>query len=289
MKLGILLVVVGTGLVALSGNLQEGVPRPGNFDSWERIWAGSTTGGSALCTCLYNVRLYFFRQFSPTTYRFLQIISCFNGFSNANYALSEVHNPTRTLRIAGPLSIIVIAAFYLLCNIAYYAAGSKEEITSSGRLVASLLFKNVWGPKVEKSLNGFIALSALGNVLSVVCLFPWLLSQQCLIIFKSFSQGRVNQALGKEGILPFSSFWASSWPAKAPLAGLGLRKSITFLLQQLTDIPQIGRCVSSSFPRFHLAMPSTLLSIWYYNHDPFSFLHINFLSFFGLRTCTHSQ
>jgi amino acid transporter len=66
MKIGILLFVVGTGFIALSGNLQEGVPRPGNFDSWERIWAGSTTGGSALCTCLYNVRLYLFTQFTPT-------------------------------------------------------------------------------------------------------------------------------------------------------------------------------------------------------------------------------
>jgi len=63
---GILLIVIGTGFIALTGNLREGVPRPGNFDSWERIWAGSTTGGSALCTCPYNVRSYFFKQFSPT-------------------------------------------------------------------------------------------------------------------------------------------------------------------------------------------------------------------------------
>ena len=66
MKIGILLIVVGTGFIALTGNLQEGVPRPGNFDSWERIWAGSMTGGSALCTCLYNVCLHFFTQFTPT-------------------------------------------------------------------------------------------------------------------------------------------------------------------------------------------------------------------------------
>ena len=61
MKIGILLIVVGTGFVAFSGNLQEGVSRPGNFDSWEGIWAGSPTGGSALCICLYNVRLYSFK------------------------------------------------------------------------------------------------------------------------------------------------------------------------------------------------------------------------------------
>ena len=109
---------------------------------------------------------------------------CFSGLSHANYALSEVHNPARTLRIAGPLAIIVAAAFYLHCNVAYYAAASKEEITSSGRLVASLLFKNVWGSRAERFLNAFIALSALGNALSSVCLFSRFLSQQCLIICK---------------------------------------------------------------------------------------------------------
>jgi amino acid transporter len=91
------------------------------------------------------------------------------GFSNANYALSEVHNPARTLRIAGPLAIIIVTVFYLLCNIAYYAAASKEEITNSGRLVAALLFKNVWGPRTERILSAFVALSALGNILSSVC------------------------------------------------------------------------------------------------------------------------
>ena len=102
---------------------------------------------------------------------------CFGGLSYANYALSEVHNPARTLRIAGPLAIIVATTFYLLCNVAYYAAASKEEITSSGRLVAALLFRNVWGSKAERFLNAFIALSALGSTLSIVCLFPRFLLQ----------------------------------------------------------------------------------------------------------------
>ena len=130
----------------------------------------------------YTMRVYVSSRNLTNYIKFSQILWCFNSFNSANYALSEVHNPARTLRIAGPLSLIVVAAFYLLCNIAYYAAASKEEITSSGRLVAALLFRNVWGPKAEIFLNAFIALSALGNVLSVVCLFPRFASQQCLSI-----------------------------------------------------------------------------------------------------------
>lgn len=121
-------------------------------------------------------------------------------------------NPARTLRIAGPVAIIVVTVFYFAANLAYLFAASKEEITSSGRLVASLLFRNVWGPNTERVLSAFVALSALGNVLSV-----------------SFSQGRVNQSLGKEGVLPFSRIWASNWPRSGPLAGLALRESLSRL------------------------------------------------------------
>ena len=35
-----------------------------------------------------------------------------------------------------------------------------------------------------------------------------------------FVQGRVIQELGREGILPWSSFFASDWPFRTPMAGL---------------------------------------------------------------------
>ncbi len=101
---------------------------------------------------------------------------------------------------------------YILANIAYFAAATKEEITESGTLVASLLFTNVYGRRAARALDVFVALSALGNVLSVI-----------------FSQGRVNQELGREGILPFSKFWASNKPFGAPLAGLGLHWAICLI------------------------------------------------------------
>jgi len=86
-----------------------------------------------------------------------------------NYALAEVKNPARTVRIAGPVAIAVVTVLYLLANIAYFAGATKEEITGSGRLVAALLFRNVYGARGERGLSVFVALSALGNVLSVVC------------------------------------------------------------------------------------------------------------------------
>jgi len=79
----------------------------------------------------------------------------------------------------------------------------KAEIVSSGRILAASFFRNVFGHRAERALSVFVALSAFGNVLSVI-----------------FSQGRLVQELGREGILPFSRLWASNKPFNAPLAGL---------------------------------------------------------------------
>ncbi|KAF8193443.1 high affinity methionine permease [Pholiota molesta] len=189
-KILVLLIVVITGFVALGGHTK--VDRPHNFT---HAFEGTTASASSFCLSLYNV------------------IWSYIGFSNVNYALAEVKNPKRTIRIAGPLAIGVVTILYLLANIAYFAGATKEEITGSGRLVAALLFRNVYGPRAERALSVFVALSALGNVLSVI-----------------FSQGRVNQELGREGILPFGKFWGSNRPSNAPLAGLALHWIICLIV-----------------------------------------------------------
>jgi amino acid transporter len=117
--------------------------------------------------------------------------------------LSETRNPVRTLKIAAPTALVLVGILYMLTNIAYLAAVPKDEIVSSGRILAASFFRNVFGERAERALSVFVALSAFGNVLSVI-----------------FSQGRIVQELGREGILPFSSFFASNKPFNAPLAGL---------------------------------------------------------------------
>lgn len=178
-KLAIILLIVVSGWAALGGALK--IEKPHNFD---HAFEG-TTGAYGVVTALYNV------------------IWSYIGYSNANYALSETKNPVRTLKIAAPLALGSVAILYMFVNIAYFAAVPAEEIISSKRLVAASLFRNVFGPKAERALSVFVALSAFGNVLSVI-----------------FSQGRLVQELGREGILPFSRFWASNRPFNAPLAGL---------------------------------------------------------------------
>lgn len=153
--------------------------------NFSRPFEGTTASAYGIVTALYNV------------------IWSFVGYSNANYALSETKNPTRTIKYAAPLGIGTISILYILANVSYFAAVSKEDILGSKRLVAASLFRNTLGHEAERAMSVFVALSALGNVMSVI-----------------FSQGRLVQELGREGILPYSRLWASNRPFNAPLAGL---------------------------------------------------------------------
>jgi len=135
-----------------------------------------------------------------------KVLNAYSGWSNVNYVLNDVKNPVRTLKISGPLGLGICSVLYLFANVAFFAAATKQEIKNSGVTVAALFFRNVFGTKAERVLSVIVALSALGNVITV-----------------TYTASRVNQELAKEGIpLPFGNkFWASNWPTgKSPLPGL---------------------------------------------------------------------
>ncbi|EDR06686.1 APC amino acid permease [Laccaria bicolor S238N-H82] len=199
-KLVVLTLIALAGIFCLFGvpgfAVRVGYQQPHNFE-WNNFWEGSGTGANAFVSGLYNV------------------IWSFIGYSNANYALSEVKNPVKTLKRAAPLAMFFVTSVYLLINVAYFAVVSKTDILESKHIVAALFFRNLFGPTTEKALSAFIALSTLGNLLS-----------------GQFSQGRVIQELGREGILPYSSIFASNKPFGAPFSGLLMQYlvSCTFLL-----------------------------------------------------------
>ncbi|KAI9730951.1 MAG: hypothetical protein M1818_008026 [Claussenomyces sp. TS43310] len=179
-KLLVLILIIISGFVALGGHLR--IEKPDNFTN---AFEGTTGSAYGVVTALYNV------------------IWSYIGYSNANYALSETKNPVRTLKIAAPAALACVALLYMLANIAYFAAVPKAEIISSGRILAASFFRNMFGPRAERVLSVFVALSAFGNVLSVI-----------------FSQGRLVQEIGRAGIVPFSRLWASNKPFNTPFMGL---------------------------------------------------------------------
>ncbi|KAI1787978.1 high affinity methionine permease [Ganoderma leucocontextum] len=163
-KILILIFIVITGWAVLAGHTPIQDPHANFRDAF----AGSSHSSNDYATAMFKV------------------LFSYAGWSNVNNVMNDVKNPIRTLKIAGPLGLAICAVLYLLANVSYFAAATKEEIRTSGVTVASLFFGK--------------------NVVTV-----------------TFAAARVNQELAKEGIpLPFGSkFWASNWPTgKSPLPGL---------------------------------------------------------------------
>ncbi|TFK47497.1 amino acid transporter [Heliocybe sulcata] len=226
-KVFVLLAIIVSGLFHLLGvpgfELEEGVDIPHNLE-WHSMWSGTTQDVNSLVTGMFNVAWAYI------------------GYHNANYVLSEVKNPVRTIKIAAPVAVFFVAMVYLLINVAYFAVVSRNDILGSRQIVAALFFRNLFGPKVEKTLSIIIALSTLGNI-SVTL----------------FAYGRVVQELGREGILPFSPFFASNKPFGTPLAGLATQALVSSAIM-IAAPPGDAYLLMLSMSAYPLAIFNTLVS-----------------------------
>lgn len=204
-KLVLLTLVVVTGFAALAGRLK--VDPPGNFSSF--------SGGGLSQAVNAEDKRAGTDAAAGFALALLQVLYAYSGWENANYVLTEVRDAPRTLRKAAPLAIGVVTVLYVLANIAYFAAMSKKDMANSGVVVAAQFFQHVMGKGlfVTRALPVFIGISALGNVFA-----------------QSFAMPRVKQELAKEGILPFSRFWASDWPFNAPSGAIFLHWMLTTAL-----------------------------------------------------------
>ncbi|KAI1298405.1 amino acid/polyamine transporter I [Xylaria venustula] len=196
-KVVILVFIVFSGFAALAGHRR--VPNPHNFDNAFKLEVTEDYGGTGA---------YGYAN------ALLSIIYSYKGWENANYVVSELKHPRKTLAVAAPLAVGGVTILYVLANVAYFAAISKKDLATSEALVAAVFFKNIFGDSAgARSLPVFVALSNIGNVLAV-----------------SFAHARLNQEFGKEALLPFSRFWASIKPSGAPAAALFLHWVVTIII-----------------------------------------------------------
>lgn len=189
----ITLIFIGiTGLVVLGGHTSVHNPTANFHDAFE----GTTNSGYGVTNAL------------------VKIIFSYQGYANAFNVVNEVKNPVKTLRINAFSSLLVVAILYQLANIAYFAAVSKTELEHSTQIAASLFFQKVFGSSgAVRGLNFLIALSAFGNLLAVL-----------------LGQSRVIRECGRQGVLPFPRFWASTRPFGTPLGPFFVKWAMTLLM-----------------------------------------------------------
>ncbi|CAI2017631.1 hypothetical protein SEUBUCD646_0H00240 [Saccharomyces eubayanus] len=142
---------------------------------------------------------------------FISAFFCFSGWDTVHTVTSEIKNPVKTLKVSGPLSLVICFVCYTMMNVAYLKVLTYEEIVNAGPLVGSVLFTKLFGPEIGGKFISFsIAISAASNILVVI-----------------YSVSRVNQEIFKEGYLPFSIHMSKNWPFDAPLPSISLCGFIT--------------------------------------------------------------
>lgn len=118
----------------------------------------------------------------------LEIVYSFKGWENANYVLLEISDPYHVLTIAAPMAVLLVTILYFLVVVSYLIVIPKDELLSSGVLVAGIFFNKIFGQSVTaRALPILISLLTLGNVMVV-----------------SFAHSHVNQDLALNNYLPFS-------------------------------------------------------------------------------------
>lgn len=230
-KLILLTLVVCTGWAALSGRMVGESPR--NFSSFNGPSNGTSTDlATNIVTDGASIVLDTQRTTAGYALALLQVLYSYSGWENANYVLTEVRDAPRTLRRAAPIAITAVTLLYVLANISFFAAMSKDDISKAGVLVGADFFRKVWGENAfaTRAMPVFIALSSLGNVFA-----------------QSFAMPRVKQELAKEGILPFSRFWASDWPINSPTGAIFLHWLITIAFILGSQVDEVYTFVTNIF------------------------------------------
>ncbi|EMG47500.1 MUP1 High-affinity methionine permease [Candida maltosa Xu316] len=167
-KIMILVLIIIIGVVAALGFLN--IEPTNNF---ENIW--SFQDGTK--PSIYS-----------TSVALLEVIYSFKGWENVNYVLNEVDNPYHILTVAAPLAVLLTTVLYFFVILSYLVVVPKEDILSSGVLIAGIFFNKVFGESIaSRLLPVIISLSNLGNVLVV-----------------SYAHSVVNQELAYNNYLPFS-------------------------------------------------------------------------------------
>ncbi|KIW06544.1 uncharacterized protein PV09_02974 [Verruconis gallopava] len=135
---------------------------------------------------------------------FVLILYSYTGWENANYVAGEIKAPNKMLKQGAFLAVGAVTFLYIMVSAAYYAACKYTAITSletdlgMAVIFAPVAFGQGLGLKIS------ISLSAIGNLIAVI-----------------YTSSKVKQAIARQGIIPFSSFFAEG--PNVPQGGLILQ------------------------------------------------------------------
>ncbi|KAF2207524.1 hypothetical protein CERZMDRAFT_107794 [Cercospora zeae-maydis SCOH1-5] len=179
-KIALLLAIICLGVAKAAGRFGG----PGNVvrnnftrDVWTTQRTDIASWSNALMLCLFS----------------------FGGYRQPFYVLAEAKRPRKYFPKYTISAMVIVALLFLLVNISYLLVVDKEEILSNNDSLdlATLFFDRLWSDGEEKASRAMAVITAIsifGNL--------WVMT---------FTASRVKQEIAKEGILPYSLFFATSY------------------------------------------------------------------------------
>jgi amino acid transporter len=144
----------------------------------------------------------------------LYVIYSYSGYYQVFYVLSEVATPRRTVPRASFFALGLTIILFVLVNISYFFVLPVSDFITDNSVppatdLAERFFTTILGKDIgRRVMCSLLVISVFGNVLT-----------------QSFVAGRVKQEIAKEGILPFSRFFAKG--NETPLSWLRARMGST--------------------------------------------------------------
>jgi amino acid transporter len=117
-----------------------------------------------------------------------------SGFEQPFYVLTEVAKPRKIFPKYTLIAMLIAIFLFVLVNVAYFCAVPKNLAgIAQAEDMATVFFSQLFGDETAKRvMAAMIAFSIFGN-----------------IVVMTFTAARVKQEIAKEGILPFSLFFAT--------------------------------------------------------------------------------
>ena len=272
LKVSILLAVVGIGFAASAGASFGHGPVHG-------VTVNPDTGKSSPNFDTHSSFANPRKDAASYAESLLFIVYTYSGYEQPFYVLSEVSRPKKIFAKSTIAAMSTVGILFVLVNVSYLCAVSFDKRLDSELDMATVFFREVFGNDLApRVMSGIIAFSIFGN-----------------IVVMTFTASRVKQEIAKEGVLPFSLFFARStttpigsminrfWPSnlpdsqveQSPVAALFLHWMFSMIMIGATSgtIPDVAYDVLVSLYSYSVVIlvgffvSSGLLYLRYFSQD----------------------
>ncbi|CAE6508820.1 unnamed protein product [Rhizoctonia solani] len=192
-KIGSLILISATGLACLLG------------------WTSVTNSGNLRHP--FDGSLY---DANPLATSVVKVLYNFVGWNSILGLMAEVkgRHPVRTIQRAGMASVLIATFLFITTLLSFSVVLTKEELINANEVLGAIFLRKVYGDTVATKLFPiFIGISTFGGIVSVTLYY-----------------GRMLREAGRQGMLPFATFWSRVGRFKTPYGPVLLKWGLAVFL-----------------------------------------------------------